>query len=127
MNSQSVYDVKVGYVKIDCMKEFNEYQDFAQETAIYPIDMLVIYPTLGLVGEAGEVADKIKKVYRDNDRRFDAERRESIARELGDVLWYLANVATDLGYTLEEIATMNHDKIMSRKQRNVMHGEGDDR
>jgi hypothetical protein len=43
------------------------------------------------------------------------------------VLWYLANVATDIGYTLEEIATMNHDKIMSRKQRNVMHGEGDDR
>lgn len=109
------------------MKEFNEYQDFAQETAIYPIDMLIIYPTLGLVGEAGEVADKVKKVYRDNDGRFDAEHRESIAKELGDVLWYLANVATDLGYTLEEIATMNHDKIMSRKHRNVMHGEGDDR
>lgn len=109
------------------MKELDEYQNFAWETSIYPADMSIIYPTLGLVGEAGEVADKVKKVYRDNDRRFDPEHREAIAKELGDVLWYLANVATDLGFRLSEIAQMNVDKINSRRERNVMHGEGDER
>ena len=109
------------------MKELDEYQDFAWETSIYPTDMSIIYPTLGLVGEAGEVADKVKKVCRDNDKVFDTEHRQEIAKELGDVLWYLANVATDLGFRLSEIATMNHNKIMSRKERNVMHGEGDNR
>ena len=109
------------------MLKIDEYQNFAQETAIYPTDMRIIYPALGLAGETGEVVDKIKKVYRDNDREFDYEHKEAIAKELGDVLWYAANIATDLGYRLSEIAQMNVDKINSRRERNVMHGEGDER
>lgn len=107
--------------------ELNRYQDAARETAFYPIDKLVMYPTLGLAGEAGEVADKVKKVYRDNNGRFDDEHRHAIAMELGDVLWYVANLATDLGYTLQDIAEMNYQKLQSRKERNKLSGEGDDR
>lgn len=109
------------------MKSFDEYQKFAWETAIYPTDMSIIYPTLGLAGETGEVADKIKKVYRDNEGQFGGEHKRAIAKELGDVLWYVANIATDLGYGLSEIAQMNVEKINSRRERNVIHGEGDDR
>lgn len=109
------------------MKELDEYQNFAWETSIYPTDMSIIYPALGLAGETGEVVDKIKKVYRDNDKQFDSEHKKAIAKELGDVLWYAANIATDLGYRLSEIAQMNVDKINSRRERNMMHGEGDER
>lgn len=109
------------------MKELNEYQDFATSTAIYPDDMAIIYPTLGLTGEAGEVADKVKKVCRDNNKQFDEEHIMAIAKELGDVLWYVAALAADLGFTLQEIAEMNIEKLSSRKERNVLHGEGDER
>lgn len=109
------------------MKELDEYQNFAWETALYPTDMRIIYPALGLAGETGEVVDKIKKVYRDNDREFDYEHKEAIANELGDVLWYVANIATDLGYRLSEIAQMNVGKINSRIERNMIHGDGDNR
>lgn len=97
---------------IETMLEFDVYQNFAFDTAIYPTDMRIIYPTLGLTGEAGEVADKVKKVYRDNNGEFDNERRKEIAKELGDVLWYVANIATDLGYRLSEIAQMNVESYM---------------
>ena len=105
----------------------NEYQEGARRTAIYPSSRAIIYPTLGLTGEAGEVADKVKKVIRDNNDEFTPERRHQIALELGDVMWYAASLAHDLGYTLDEICQMNLDKLSSRMQRDRIHGEGDER
>lgn len=111
------------------MKELslNDYQKMALETAIYPEDVKIIYPALGLNGEAGEVADKVKKVIRDNNEVFDDERKKAIALEAGDVLWYVATLANDIGYTLEDIALMNHEKLKSRQERNKIHGSGDNR
>lgn len=98
----------------------NEYQKAARRTAIYTDR--IIYPALGLCGESGEVAEKIKKFLRDgilNDRE--------VAKELGDVLWYVANLAEDLGYDLAEIADINLEKLESRAKRNVIKGDGDNR
>lgn len=107
---------------------FNEYQKAAISTAIYPRDKYaIIYPALGLCGESGEVAEKIKKTIRDNDGCFDDEKRIQIAKELGDVLWYCANIANDLNINLSDIAQMNIDKIISRKHNNTINGNGDDR
>ena len=105
----------------------NEYQEGALRTAIYPESRRIIYPTLGLTGEAGEVADKVKKVTRDNNDEFTDERKQQIALELGDVMWYAATLAHDLGYSLDEICQMNLDKLASRMQRNKLHGSGDER
>ncbi|MDE6367155.1 MAG: nucleoside triphosphate pyrophosphohydrolase family protein [Muribaculaceae bacterium] len=105
----------------------DEYQSAALKTAIYPSEMSIVYPTLGLTGEAGEVADKVKKTIRDNGGRFSDERRRQIALELGDVMWYAATLARDLGYSLDDIAAMNIDKIASRVERGVLHGAGDNR
>ena len=105
----------------------NEYQQHALETAIYPENRKIIYPTLGLTGEAGEVADKVKKVIRDNNLQFTDERKREIAKELGDVMWYCATLAHDLGYRLDEIARMNVEKLRSRLERNRIQGSGDNR
>jgi NTP pyrophosphatase (non-canonical NTP hydrolase) len=105
----------------------NEYQNKAIETAIYGSGNSITYPTLGLAGEAGEVADKVKKVLRDNDGEFTDDIKEKIIYEAGDVLWYLAALARDLGYTLEEMAEMNLHKLASRKERNMISGSGDNR
>lgn len=107
--------------------ELNEYQLKALETAIYPKEQKIIYPTLGLTGEAGEVSDKVKKVLRDNDGVFSEDRKLEIAKELGDVAWYLAVCANDLGFTLEEICQMNYDKLKSRQARGKINGNGDNR
>ena len=107
------------------IKGLNEYQQRALETAIYPEDKKIIYPTLGLTGEAGEVADKVKKVLRDNNQVFDDEHRKAIALELSDVMWYCATLANDLGYTLQEIAEMNYEKLSSRQKRGKINGNGD--
>lgn len=104
-----------------------EYQDKAIATAIYGEGSKIIYPTLGLTGEAGEVADKVKKVLRDNSGEFSEEKRFEIAKELGDVLWYCAALARDLGYSLDLIAQLNIDKLQSRKERDQIHGSGDNR
>jgi NTP pyrophosphatase (non-canonical NTP hydrolase) len=106
----------------------NDYQCKALETAVYPVNSKVIYPSLGLTGEAGEVADKVKKVIRDKGGDFlPFEVRLEIAKELGDVLWYCATLANDLGFTMEDIAQINVDKLQSRKQRGVLSGNGDNR
>jgi len=105
----------------------NEYEQFALATAIYGEGQKITYPTLGLAGEAGEVADKVKKVLRDYDGVFTDELKLNIAKEIGDVLWYIAALSRDLGFTLEEVAKMNIDKLESRKQRNMISGSGDDR
>jgi NTP pyrophosphatase (non-canonical NTP hydrolase) len=105
----------------------NEYQEKATATAIYGEGSKIIYPTLGLVGEAGEVADKVKKVLRDNDGVFSDEKKLELAKEIGDVLWYCAALANDLGFNLDTIASMNIDKLYSRKERGMIHGSGDNR
>lgn len=105
----------------------NEYQQHALETAIYPEDRRIVYPTLGLAGEAGEVADKVKKVIRDAHGEFTPEKRQEIIKEIGDVLWYCATLSRDLGYDLEEVARTNVEKLRSRRERNLLHGSGDNR
>ena len=104
---------------------FNEYQKLARSTAIYPKESKVIYPALGLCGEAGEVADKIKKTIR-GDSSLE-EVTGNIADELGDVLWYLAILADDLGVELEDVAKWNVDKLQRRMKSNKIKGDGDNR
>jgi NTP pyrophosphatase (non-canonical NTP hydrolase) len=107
---------------------FKEYQDLAKTTATYPnIGNNYIYPTLGLAGETGEVAEKIKKIIRDNDGIIDLEKKEEIAKELGDVLWYLAQLSTELKLDFSYIAEKNLEKLKSRQERNRLHGNGDNR
>lgn len=107
---------------------FSEYQKKSRETALYPNkDNNFIYPTLGLNGESGEVAEKIKKVLRDKGGVIDEQTRQELAKELGDVLWYLANLATELKLDLNEIAEKNIEKLFSRKDRGVLSGDGDNR
>ena len=107
--------------------DINAYQAAAKETAIYPKDTGILYTTLGLNGEAGEVADKVKKIIRDHGGEMDDAARESIMMELGDVLWYIANLATELGYSLRDIAGTNIQKLQDRQQRIRLHGSGDSR
>lgn len=107
---------------------FNEYQQIARSTAIYPnIDSNYVYPLLGLVNEAGEVAGKFKKLQRDAGGVITPEFRTAIAHELGDVLWYLSNTASEMGLSLDNIAQMNIDKLQSRKERGTLQGSGDNR
>ena len=95
--------------------KFNDYQHKSRKTAKYPsIGHPVIYPALGLVNEAGEVAGKIKKVFRDKDGVINGETRSALKAELGDVLWYLAEAASAAGISLEEIAQLNVDKLRQR-------------
>lgn len=107
--------------------ELNKYQQEALVTAVYPEDRKIIYPSLGLCGEAGEVAEKVKKVIRDNNGELTEEKRLEIAKEIGDVLWYAATLSHDLGYDLEDIAMMNINKLRSRQKRNKINGNGDNR
>lgn len=108
-------------------KFLNEYQSLAAETAIYNSDLNIVYPALGLTGEAGEVSDKVKKVLRDKSGVFSDTDKLETAKELGDVLWYVAIMARDLGYALQDVADMNINKLNSRKQRGVLGGSGDNR
>jgi NTP pyrophosphatase (non-canonical NTP hydrolase) len=108
--------------------DFQDYQRRSRETARYPdAGANVLYPTLGLCGEAGEVADKVKKVLRDRGGQFGHEVRHDLALELGDVLWYVAQLATELGLDLEDVAAANLAKLASRAERNVIGGSGDRR
>lgn len=110
---------------------FDEYQQAAHATAIYPNEVALAYVTMGLVGEAGEIANKVKKIYRDGDSdvraEFTASGDESLAKELGDVLWYCAELATVIGVSLGDVATANIAKLQSRQQRNALGGSGDNR
>ncbi len=108
--------------------DFSDYQRKANVTARYPvIGHQVIYPTLGLTNEAGEVAGKIKKIFRDKGGMIGEADREALQAELGDVLWYLAQVATELGLSLEEIAEGNIAKLRDRQARGKIQGDGDNR
>lgn len=106
----------------------NNYQKKSRKTALYPNQgNNYIYPTLGLVGEAGEVADKIKKVIRDNGGIVSSEKKEEIKKELGDVLWYISQLSTEFGLELEDVANTNLEKLFSRLERNKISGSGDNR
>ena len=108
--------------------DFQTYQERCRATARYPgVGANPIYPTLGLCSEAGEVADKVKKVLRDRGGQFDGSVREDLLLELGDVLWYAAQLATELELSLETIAQANLAKLASRADRNVIGGSGDRR
>ena len=108
--------------------DFNTYQKKARLTAQYPnLGSNNIYPTLGLVGEAGEVAEKVKKVIRDKNGYFDEESKKGIKKELGDVLWYLSNLCTEFNFSLEDVALQNVDKLKLRSANGNISGSGDDR
>ncbi|HET7143561.1 MAG TPA: nucleoside triphosphate pyrophosphohydrolase family protein [Anaerolineales bacterium] len=108
--------------------DFTDYQTKSRATAKYPsIGHAVIYPTLGLVNEAGEVAGKIKKVFRDKNGEITTETREALKSELGDVLWYLAQTCTELDISLEEVAESNLSKLLDRQARGKIQGDGDNR
>jgi NTP pyrophosphatase (non-canonical NTP hydrolase) len=107
--------------------QFDDYQVEAASTAIYPKQFSVMYPALGLAAEAGEVANKVKKIYRDKNGVLDDSTRFAIAAEIGDVLWYCACLCTDLQLNLSTTARGNLDKLNSRLARGVLGGSGDDR
>ena len=101
---------------------FSEYQSKAGETAVYPDETPLQYLALGVVGEAGEIADKIKKKERDGELD-----RKDLSKEIGDVLWYLSQLAGELDMDLGEIAEQNIDKIQDREKRDKISGSGDNR
>jgi len=106
----------------------SDFQRRSRATAVYPgAGDNLLYPTLGLCGEAGEVAEKVKKMVRDDGGELTAQRREALAAELGDVLWYVAQLATEAGLDLGEVAEANLVKLRSRQERAVLQGSGDDR
>lgn len=108
--------------------DFQEYQKLSRETAVYPeAGKNFVYPTLGLAGESGEVAEIIKRVIRDKNGIADEETKTALVKELGDVLWYLAQVAAEFGLSFDEIAVTNIEKLKSRKDRGMLHGKGDNR
>ncbi len=105
-----------------------EYQKLSRRTAMdVRMDHPIVYPTLGLTNEAGEFAGKIKKIFRDKQGVISEEDRQELKKELGDVLWYLAQIATELNLSLEEIASHNLQKLFDRQARNQIQGEGDNR
>ena len=108
---------------------FIEYQENAKKTAIYSgaLNKDYAYLMLGMVGETGELADKIKKILRDKNGTISEQDKIELKKELGDVLWYFANLATELNISMEDIAKSNIEKVLSRKERNVLHGDGDNR
>src|SRR3989344_2438549 len=111
---------------------FDEYQKLSRVTAIYSRDdknfnYPITYPVLGLVGEAGEVAEKIKKAHRDHGGVIDESRKQEVAKELGDVLWNVAQISTELGLSMKDVATNNIEKLYSRMERNKLTGDGDNR
>jgi NTP pyrophosphatase (non-canonical NTP hydrolase) len=107
--------------------EFSEYQHFSRRTASYPREAWLSYPALGLAGEAGEVAEHAKKAIRDDGGVVGDERRAAMSKELGDVLWYVTQLASELGLELEDIARENLEKLFSRQRRGALFGSGDDR
>ena len=107
---------------------FKEYQEQAWETAEYPIlGKNFIYPALGLGGETGEVLEKIKRIFREDDGELTEAKREELKKELGDVLWYLSALCKELRLKLNDVAEENLRKLNSRKERNQISGSGDNR
>ena len=109
------------------VSDLDMYQKVALTTAIYPREQAIIYPTLGLTGEAGEVANKVKKIIRDGSDKNDDSLVSEIKSEIGDCLWYIAVLANDFNIKLSDIASDNLEKLEKRKQKGTIHGSGDNR
>jgi NTP pyrophosphatase (non-canonical NTP hydrolase) len=116
-------DIPYEVLKIDVSETFNGYQDFVKSMKVYPEKHAIVYPALGIAGEGGEVAEKVKKWLR-GDRELD---KLELLKEAGDVLWYLASLADDLGFTFQDMVDENVKKLNSRKARGVQKGDGDNR
>lgn len=107
---------------------FATYQRESRKTwGVIPMNHPIVYPTMGLVNEAGELAGKVKKIFRDKGGVIGEAEREALKHELGDVLWYLTQICTELDLTLEEVAQANLEKLFSRLERNQIQGDGDNR
>lgn len=106
---------------------FSEYQAGAAKTAVYPGrgEGNWIYPALGLAGESGEICEKIKKCIRDDNGKMTDERRTLLAKELGDVLWYVATLCSELKLSMSDVAAGNLAKLAARKDAGTLHGSGD--
>ena len=109
------------------ISDLDMYQKVALTTAIYPREQAIIYPTLGLTGEAGEVANKVKKIIRDGSDSTNEKLVSEIKSEIGDCLWYIAVLANDFDIKLSDIASTNIEKLALRQKNNTIHGSGDDR
>ena len=109
------------------ISDLDMYQQVAKTTAIYPREQAIIYPTLGLTGEAGEVANKVKKIIRDGSNSKDEKLVSEIKAEIGDCLWYIAVLADDFDIKLSDIASANLEKLANRKKKGTIHGSGDTR
>ena len=109
------------------ISDLDMYQKVALTTAIYPREQAIIYPTLGLTGEAGEVANKVKKIIRDGTNKNDEGLVQDLSAEIGDCLWYIAVLADDFDIKLSDIASANIEKLALRQKNNTIHGSGDDR
>jgi NTP pyrophosphatase (non-canonical NTP hydrolase) len=108
--------------------DFDTYQKLSRKTAIYPnIGNNFVYPTLGIADEAGEVTGKIKKAIRDDGGIITKEKKEEVLKELGDVLWYIAQLSTELNISLSKVARENLKKLKSRAKRGKIGGSGDNR
>lgn len=106
----------------------NEYQDAVKRTAVYPdLNNNLTYPLIGLCGEVGEVAEHIKKSIRDDGGKVTPVRKEKLLYELSDVLWYLARLSSEIGFSLDEVAAANLYKLQLRKDKDKLHGEGSER
>ena len=109
------------------LESLDKYQMFVRSTKVYDKEYTLIYPVLGLVNEAGEVAGKLKKIMRDDGGQLSPEKLDDLVAELGDVLWYVTAVADDLGITINDIFFANYTKIKSRQERGMIKGSGDTR
>ena len=113
--------------KYNRISDLDMYQQVAKTTAIYPREQAIIYPTLGLTGEAGEVANKVKKIIRDDGYKNNESLVQEISAEIGDCLWYISVLADDIGCKLSDIANANLVKLANRKEKGTIHGSGDKR
>ena len=113
--------------KYNRISDLDMYQQVAKTTAIYPREQAIIYPTLGLTGEAGEVANKVKKIIRDGTIENHESLIQEISAEIGDCLWYISVLADDIGVKLSDIANNNLVKLANRKEKGTIHGSGDSR
>jgi NTP pyrophosphatase (non-canonical NTP hydrolase) len=113
--------------KISEINNFFDYERIAMSTKVGWNKNEILYPLVGMCGETGEVADKIKKVIRDKNGNFSKEDKIEILKEIGDTLWYMTALCQDLGYTLKDAANINLEKVTKRREENTIHGEGDNR
>ncbi len=110
------------------IEDFDTYQKESRKTwNVIPMNHAIVYPTMGLINEAGEVAGKVKKIFRDREGEISETDRQALKQELGDVLWYLAQICTELDLSLQEVAEANLVKLFSRLERGQIRGDGDDR